>query len=341
MAKPAVNARGKLERLSRAFRMLFCGALLAPIALWLCADVSFAQSRQIRLVVPFAPGGGVDGAARIVAAGLAAHLGRTVIVENRPGASTLTAAEMVARSEPDGDTLLFTVDETFTVIPLLSKHLSIQPSKELVPINLVGKILMIVLTNPSVPVSTLPELINYARTNPKGVNYASTGPGSALHLSMEMLKHVANVQMLHVPYRGTAPALTAVAAGDVQVSQAGYATAGGLIDAGKLKPIAIASPERVAALPNVPTTHELGYGKVDSTTWLGIAAPVRTPPETVDRINQAISAVLKNPEVRKQLVETRHFVISDVGPSEFARQMQERFQLNAEAVKIAGAVEQQ
>jgi tripartite-type tricarboxylate transporter receptor subunit TctC len=300
------------------------------------AGVAQAQTRSIRFIVPFAPGGGVDGAARVLANGMSSHLNRTVIVENRPGASTMLAAEAVARSEPDGQTLLFTLDQTFTTVPLLSKHLPIDPGKDLLPVNLVAKIPMVVLTNPSIPVATLPELIEYARANPKAVSYASSGAGGIVHLSMEMLKALTRVEMLHVPYRGVAPALTAVAAGEVQVTIAAYSSARGLIDASRLKVIAVAGADRIAELPNLPTMPELGYGKVDPTTWIGIAAPGKTSPKLVEELNASISAVLKNPEVRKQMTESLNFVISDLGPKAFTQQIADRLRLNIEAVKIAG-----
>jgi tripartite-type tricarboxylate transporter receptor subunit TctC len=317
-------------------RAILSAIVLAALSPAVLPTKAAAQQGPIRLIVPFPPGGGVDGTARVLANGLSAHLGRTVIVENRPGASTMLAAEMVARSEPDGQTLLFTLDQTFTTVPLLSKHLSIDPGKDLIPVNLVAKIPMVMLSGASVPAQTLPDLINYARANPGKVNYSSSGPGGTVHLSMEMLKALTKVEMLHVPYRGVAPALTAVASGDVHVTIGGYSSARGLIDAGRVKAIAIAGPDKAVELPTLPTTRELGYEKVDATTWLAVAAPGKMSSDKVEKLNQAISTVLKTPEARKQITDTLNFVISDVGPKEFKQMIADRLRVTQEAIKIAG-----
>jgi len=177
------------------------------------------ESRLARIIVPFAPGAAVDVVGRMLAGALSAQWGRTVIVENRPGGRTLIAAEAVAHSEPDGDTLLLCLDDTFTIVPHLSNHAPLDPNKELVPINLVGTITMAMVVNPSLPVDSLPALIAYARANPSAVSYGSSGSGSLSHLAMEMLKAQAKIDMVHVPYRGLAPATTAVIAGEVQTAQ--------------------------------------------------------------------------------------------------------------------------
>jgi tripartite-type tricarboxylate transporter receptor subunit TctC len=316
-----------------------CLALVAgTLDAWqTCAFAQVFQSRQVRIIVPFAPGAAVDVVARIIANGLAAQWGNPVIVENRAGGSTVTAAEVVARSDPDGQTLLFTVDDTFTVVPHLSRHLSFDPMKDLLPINLVAKILMVMVVNPAVPADSLPALIAYGRTNPRGLNYSSSGLGSMIHLAMEMLKSSAKVDILHVPYRGIAPALTAVAAGETQITISGYGTARGLIEARRVRPLVIASPERVAALPNVPTTGEFGYDSVDATSWLGLAAPAKTPSETINRINESVSRVLHDPEIRTQLIDARDLVVTDIGPTGFAGQIARKFKSMAEAVRVSGA----
>jgi tripartite-type tricarboxylate transporter receptor subunit TctC len=218
-----------------------------------------SSSKLTRIIVPFAPGAAVDVVGRMLASALSAQSGKTVIVENRPGGRTLIAAEAVARSEPDGDTLLFCLDDTFTIVPHLSRNAPFDPNKELVPINLVGTITMALTVNPSLPADSLPTLIAYARANPAAVSYASSGSGSLSHLAMEMLKAQAKINMVHVPYRGLAPAQTAVVAGEVQAGILGFGSSRSMIESGRLRAIAIASPERVAALPNVPTTGEGGY----------------------------------------------------------------------------------
>jgi len=301
------------------------------------ASAQGANTRPVRIIVPFDPGGAVDVVARIVGRGLATQLGRTVIVENRPGGSTLLAAQQVARSEPDGDTLFFCLDDTFTIVPHLTKTLPFDPNKELVPLNLVGKILMILVANKAVPANSLPEMIALAKERPTDLSYGSSGPGSATHLSMEMLKHSAGINILHVPFRGLAPALTATASGHVQMTMIGYGTARGMFEEDKLiKPIVITSPERVKALPNVPTTAELGYPQVDATSWLAIAAPATLPPDILARLNDEVARAVDSDEVRKQ-IEARDIVVTNLGMAPFAEAIARRFRANAEAVRISGA----
>ena len=318
-------------------RCVLIGLGFVALAITICASRGVAQeSRLARIIVPFAPGAAVDVVGRMLAGALSAQWGRTVIVENRPGGRTLIAAEAVAHSEPDGDTLLLCLDDTFTIVPNLSKHVPLDPNKELVPINLVGTITMAMVVNPSLPVDSLPALIAYARANPSAVSYGSSGSGSLSHLAMEMLKAQAKIDMVHVPYRGLAPATTAVIAGEVQTAILGFGSSRSMIDSGRLRPIAIASPERVSALPNVPTTGEVGYGRVDATSRLTLAGPARMSSEMVERVNATVSGVLNNPDMRAQIA-ARDIVVTNMGPKPFAQEIEKLSRLNAEAVRISGA----
>jgi tripartite-type tricarboxylate transporter receptor subunit TctC len=324
----------------KCFRFLLALSLIGHGAM-LAAGTGPAHAqivaRPIRIIVPFDPGGAVDVVARIFGRGLSSQLDRPVIIENHPGGSTLLAAQQVARSEPDGDTLFFTLDDTFTIVPHLTVTLPFDPNKELVPVNLVGKILMIMVANKALPVNSLPELIALAKREPGMLSYGSSGPGSATHLSMEMLKHSAGIDILHVPFRGLVPALTATASGHVQMTMIGYGTARPMFDEDKLiKPIVIASPERVAALPNIPTTAELGFPQVDATSWLAIAAPATISPETLARLNEAVSRVLASKDVRSQ-IEARDILVTNIGPKPFAAAIEKRSRIEAEAVRISGA----
>ncbi len=324
--------------LSRFF-LTFSRMVLAALAdgIGHPASAQLSTSRPVRIIVPFDPGGAVDVVARIVARGLATQLDRTVIVENRPGGSTLLAAQQVARSEPDGDTLFFCLDDTFTIVPHLTKALPFDPNKELIPINLVGKILMILVANKAVPANSLPDLIALAKARPTDLSYGSSGPGSATHLSMEVLKHSANINILHVPFRGLAPALTATASGHVQMTMIGYGTARGMFEEDRLiKPIVVASPERVAALPNVATTAKLGYPEVDATSWLAIAAPATLSTEALTKISDAVARAVDSDDVRKQ-IGARDILVTNLGMKPFAEAIARRFRANAEAVRISGA----
>jgi tripartite-type tricarboxylate transporter receptor subunit TctC len=261
-----------------------------------------------------------------------------VIVENRPGGATLVGGQIVANSEPDGDTLLLCLDDFFTTLPHLTKTLSFDPNKELAPVNLVGKILMILVANRAVPADTLPQLIDLARAKPGTLSYGSSGPGSATHLGMETLKHLANIDILHVPFRGLGPALAATASGVVQMTMIGYGTARGMLEDGtQIKPIVVTSPQRVAALPNLPTIGELGYPQVDSTSWLALSAPAKVSPETINRINDAISRELSDSSDTRKQLEARDILVTNIGPKPFAEEIARRYRVNGEAVRIAGA----
>jgi tripartite-type tricarboxylate transporter receptor subunit TctC len=311
-------------------------ALLVSVCTIAGASRGVAQEpRLARIIVPFAPGAAVDVIARMLAGALSAQWGKTVIVENRPGGRTLIAAEAVARSEPDGDSLLLCLDDTLTIVPRLSNNAPFDPSKELVPINLVGTITMAMLVNPSLPLDSLPALVDYARANPTAVSYGSSGSGSLSHLAMEVLKAQAHINMVHVPYRGLAPATTAVVAGEVQTAILGFGSSRSMIESGRLRAIAIASPERVAALPDVPTTGESGYGRVDATSRLTLAGPARMSAESISRVNEAVSRVLSSPDMRAQIA-ARDIIVTNMGPKPFAQEIERLSRLNAEAVRIAG-----
>jgi tripartite-type tricarboxylate transporter receptor subunit TctC len=292
--------------------------------------------RQVQLVVPYAAGGAVDTAARLFALKLAADWGQTVIVENRPGGSTTIAAKQVAQASPDGYTLLFALGDTFGVVPHLAQHRAFQPMNDLVPINLVAKIVNAIIVNPSLPIDTLPSLVEYARARPTALRYGSADLGSNVHLTMETLKSVAKVEIQHVPYRGSAPAVTATVANEVQVTVAGH-TARDLIDSGRLRAIAIAAQERMPAFPNVPTTGEVGYGKVDSSSYLIVAAPIKTPPAVVKTINEDLSRILNEPGFRKQLTETYGHVTTNIGGPAAIQELERFAQASAETVRISGA----
>ena len=292
--------------------------------------------RQVQLVVPFAAGGAVDAAARLFALKLTTYWGQPVIVENRPGGSTTVAAKQVAQANPDGYTLLFTLGDTFAVVPYLAQHRAFQPMNDLMPINLVAKIVNAIVVNPSLPVETLPSLVEYARAHPTELRYGSAGLGSNMHLTMETLKSVAKVEIQHVPYRGSAPAVTATVANEVQITVAGH-SARDLVDSGRLRAIAIAAQERMPAFQNVPTTGEVGYGKVDSSSYLIVAAPIKTPPAVVKTINTDLSRILNEPEFRNQLTETYGHVITNIGGDAAIKELERLAQESAETVRMAGA----
>jgi len=322
----------------RLLMMIWLAVIAATIGCRNSTRAEVVSSRPVRIIVPFEPGAAVDIVARILAQGLSTRWSRPVIVENRPGGSMVVGAQFVANSEPDGDTLLVCLDDLFTTLPQLTKAPSFDANKELVPVNQIAKILMILVGNRAVAADTLPQLLDLARAKPGILSYGSSGLGSATNLGMEMLKHLANVDILHVPFRGLGPALAATASGTVQMTMIGYGTARGMLEDGtQIKPIVVASPQRVAALPNLPTIGELGYPQVDATSSLALAAPIKISSENFKRINDAVSAELSGSSETRRQIEARDIVVTNLGGQALADEIARRYRLNGEAVRIAGA----
>jgi tripartite-type tricarboxylate transporter receptor subunit TctC len=313
--------------------------LMAAAVGYTSTNCAFAQSfptQNVQIVVPFTPGATVDATARLVGSKLAAQWKHNVVVDNRPGAASSIGARYVAQAAPNGHTLLFTISDTFTVTPRLPNYQSFRPDEDLVPVTLLAKLINAIVVNPAAPFDTLPAMIAYARANPGRLRYGSAGPGSNMHLAMEMLKSLAKIDIVHVPYKGISPAMTATMSGEVEMTFAGY-SAKGLIDAGRLKPIVIAGPDRLAAFPTTPTTAELGYPRADSSTWLMLAAPAKTPKEIVEAISDAVRQVLAAPDLRSELTQGRGLVVQGLGPAESARELARLSREHAEAVRISGA----
>ncbi len=316
--------------------MLFV-VCFALIGAWqISAQAQSYPTRPVRIVVPYAPGAAADYVARTIATGLSAQWSQPVLVDNRPGGNSIIGTQIVTHAEPDGHTLLFTSDDTFTTNPHLFRKLPYDPLKDLVPVNLSAKVAMIVIVNSSLPMDSLPALIALARARPGTLSYGSYGIGGSAHLVMEMFKSAAKIDILHVAYKGVAPATAAVVAGEVQIAVTGYGTARGQIEAGRLRPIAVAAPERVPQLPKLPTMAEHGYGEIDGTVWWGVAAPAKTPADTVNRIHEAISRVLTNPDTR-QLIEGRSLMVVNIGPKPFAEQIAREYRSRADEVRRSGA----
>ncbi|WP_354682964.1 tripartite tricarboxylate transporter substrate binding protein [Cupriavidus necator] len=280
---------------------LCCSAALAAFApLAAHAQPGAWPARPIRLVVGYAAGGATDVIARVVAQKLGAQLGQPVVVDNRPGANSNVGAEVVARSAPDGYTLyVYTIANTINA-SLYDKP-GYEPLKDFEPIGLIARIPNILVVNPRLPVHSVAEYIKFARESPQGVTFASSGAGSSIHLSGEMFKMQAKLNMLHVPYRGSAPAVTDLMGGQVQSMFDNTPSSLPHVQAGKLRAIAITSARRSPLLPDVPTVAESGFPGFDVQSWFSLAAPAGTPRAVVERLNGALNKVLGAPEVRQRL----------------------------------------
>ena len=279
---------------------IFCGLIVAAgITL---GTVALAQSKTTRLVVGFPPSGPIDSVARIMSEQLGRELGMLVVVENRAGANAGIAAEFVAKSAPDGSTLLISTAGAMTISPSLYDKLAADPFRDLTPVSLVVNTDEVLVTSVSNSSNTVPEFIAAARARKDGATLASSGIGSVPHLAMELLDDVTKANLRHVPYKGVAPAITDVIAGHVDGIFIDFPVALGHIRAGKLKALGLAAPKRHPLLPETKTLEEMGIKGVDSNNWYGIFAPKGTSPADIDRLNQAIRRSLESEGVKSRLL---------------------------------------
>lgn len=291
--------------------------LCAPLAALTPAQAAYPD-QPIRWIVPYAAGGGSDFLARTISNALGPITGQSIVVENKPGGNTAIAAADTARSKPDGYTVLSADNGTLVFNPALYSKLSYDPAKDLTPVTLLGRFPMIMVADPASGLDSVEKVIEQARANPAGMNYASAGAGSPHHLAMELFKHELKLaNMTHIPYKGAAPSLTDVAGGQVPVMMVDLAAGAGFINGGKVKPLAVAHPERLPQLPDVPTFAELGYPDIVAAAHVGMVAPSATPADIIATLNQKVVAALNDPKVNATLVE---FGIQPVGnsPAEYA-----------------------
>ncbi len=258
-------------------------------------------SRPIRIIVPLAPGGSADTVCRLLGNGLTKILGQPVIVENRPGAGGLTGLSEVARSAPDGYTLGYSLAGALTVAPHIARKMPYDPFKDLVPVSQVIGVPEIIVVNPRTGIKTLGELVSYAKANPGKLNFGSAGNATIPHLAGELFKRVAGVEMVHVPYRGSGPALNDLLAGQVQVMVSDITLVRSHIEAGRLTGLAVAGPRRVDQLPNLPTTAEAGVPAMQVSNWHGLVAPAGLPPALLDGLHHGIAKAMALPEVKDRI----------------------------------------
>jgi tripartite-type tricarboxylate transporter receptor subunit TctC len=281
-------------------RGLSCAIGLA-IAAAASPAVAAYPERPVRLVVPVAAGGGNDIVARMIAQKLTESWGRQVVVDNRPGAATAIGAEIVARAVPDGYTVML-VSVSFAINASVATRLPFDSVKDFAPITLAARVPQILVVHPALPATSVSDLIALAKQRPGEINYASAGSGSSTHLAMELLLDKAGIALNHVPYKGTAPALTDLLAGQVQVMFDAIPPSLPHIRSGRIRPIAIGSAERSASMPDLPTVGESGVPGYAFTSWFGIFAPGGTPRALVDRLNGELVRIVRLPDIRERLL---------------------------------------
>jgi tripartite-type tricarboxylate transporter receptor subunit TctC len=308
--------------------------LLAPIAD--AAAQTAYPTKPVSLLIAFPPGGPRDVLSRIVGKKLEQILGQPFILDNRPGAGGNIAAEAAATAPADGHTLLMGNNSILATNAALYKKINFNAERDFAPISLVGSQANILVVNPNVPAKSMAELIALLRANPGKFNYASSGHGAAAHLSAELFKTEAKVDITHVPYKGAAPALTDVMAGHVQMMFATAASVVPHIRSGKVRALAVTPIRRTAVFPDLPTIDELGLKGFDATTWHGLVAPAKTPPDVIAKLHRATVEALKDPAVRKSLTGLGVDIVGNT-PEEFAAYIKAEIPKWTAIVKASGA----
>ncbi len=312
-------------------------ALLAVLAFF--SVHGFSQpypSRPVKLVVGFAPGGAADFVARALQEPLVHALGQPLVIENKPGAGSSIAAEQVAKSSPDGYTMLIASPSSILVNPIISPRPGFEPRRDLAPVSKVSASPLVVAVHSSVGVTSLRELIAYAKKNPGKLNYATSGPGAAPHLAAVLFMKLAGVEMVHVPYKGGGPAVQALVAGDTQLSFATPPSVLPHVQSGRLRALAVTSRSRTPLVPGVPGMVEAGLPDYEISFWYGFFVPAGTPKEVVGRLYEATSAALAQPSVGKTLAREGTEAVGSASPEDFGAFIAEDAKLWARLVKDSG-----
>jgi tripartite-type tricarboxylate transporter receptor subunit TctC len=321
---------------NRARRAALFGGIAALLALAVPAHAADYPSRPVMLVVAFTPGGPSDVLARIVGKKMEELLGAPFVIENRPGAGGNIAAEFVARAAANGYTLLMGNNSILATNESLYKKLTYSPQKDFMPITLIGTQANILVVNPTVPAHSLKELIALCKAQPGKLNFASSGHGAAAHLAGELFKTEARVDIVHVPYKGAAPALQDLIGGHSQLMFATAASVVGHIKGGKVRALAVTTLKRTQVLPDIPTMDEAGLKGFDASTWHGLVAPAGTPPEVIAKLHDAAIKALKDPGVQESLGRLGVDIVGGT-PKEFEAYIQAEIPKWKAIVKASGA----
>jgi tripartite-type tricarboxylate transporter receptor subunit TctC len=314
--------------------MLFATLLASSLPL-ASAQAQEYPARPIKVIVPFSPGGAVDGPTRAIAQELSKLLKQQVVIENKPGAGATIGTDLVAKAPPDGYTLLL-ASQTNAISASLYKKLPYEPIADFETISLLGREPGVLVVHPSMPVKTVAELVAYVKERPGQINYASSGNGSGQHLFMAMFASMAGLQLTHLPYRGSAPATTDLLAGVVPMSMPGTAGMVRHIKAGSLRALAVTGTRRSPQLPDVPTLAESGLADYSAYVWMGLLAPRGTPPDIIERLLREVKLALATPEVRNYF-DTAGMEIVGSSPAEFAAYFREERDRWARVISEVGA----
>ena len=312
-----------MRRFAYAFLFLAAGALAQ------------AQPRPLKIVVPFPPGNGTDILARLMAPKMTASMHQPVIVENRGGANGMIGAEAVAHAAPDGTTILFTSPSTHVTALFLSKNLPYDPVKDFTPITAAVEPVTVMTINPSLPVNSVKELIAYAKANPGKLNYSSPGVGAVFHMSGELFKLGAGVDIVHVPYKGASPALQGVIAGEVSIGFNSLASVLPHMRSGKLKVLAVLESKRYPGLPDVPSIGEALPGFEKPASWFGLFGPAGLTPQTLAKLHDELVASIRDPGVHAKIDELAMTVIANT-PEQFAAMLKSGIDQYGKLIKAAG-----
>lgn len=318
----------RLQRMDATWLPAQCGvSMVRAIActFMLAAFAAHAQEKPVRIVVGFAPGGSNDLVARALAPKVTAGGGAPAIVDNRPGANGMIAAEHVARSTPDGTTVILTGVSTFVLNPLVYPKVAYDTQRDFAPITTVAVMPQIIVAHPSLPAKSLKELADIARRSPGALTAAHPGVGGLSHLTLEMFKGLANLQITDVSYKGTAPALTDIVGGHVPLLVCDLPAPLPMVKAGKLRALAVTGDQRAALLPDVPTSREQGYAGLYATNWLGVMAPAKTPPAVIERLHASFTTAVSAPDTRERYASIGVDTSISKTPSAFATFVRDEF----------------
>jgi tripartite-type tricarboxylate transporter receptor subunit TctC len=321
----------------RTFAAAACGAL-AALAAGAAGAQSGYPSKPVRMIVPSSAGGGTDIVARIIAPDLSKRLGQQVVIENRPGAGTMIGIEAAARSPADGYTLLMGLS-TLAINSALHHKVPYDPIRDFAPITVAVTSASILVVHPSLPVKTLKDFIAFARARPGQLNYASAGTGTYPHMTYELFLSMAGLKMVHIPYKGTAPAMTDMVAGHVATMAGTVLTALPHIRSGRLRPLGITSAKRSEVVPDIPTVAEGGLPGYESVQWYAVLAPAKTPADIVNRLHGELVKVLQSPEMKKRFAADAAETVGNT-PEEFARHLRSELEKWEKVARNAGIEKQ-